>query len=350
VSVPLAEGRIVRIERWKHGKRWVYSTTYDEVPTSVVENALPIHRMLAVPGHLTVVVGQLGQPRDVPGSGYDATYTHVSVAECKLVQRYGWTVSSHSMTHNKLPGGMAVPANARLEVVESQRLLERLLGTPVTAFFAPGNDLCLPYAWPLAEEAGYLSMFGVRDQLNYPESDLMQLCRPVLYHRLDEYQRAYDPYRLIYAAQESGGWLVDYTHAVQDELVIPNRELTPAELATRLETVTRVGRDEVWLAVPEEVVDYLIMSRQVSIVDLNQTSHAVTFRVSAPNVPARVQWRALTFLCTTPAHWEEVIVKASSNGQSEVLSPERLDATTVRFTHRVYDGQYYEVAARTPSL
>jgi len=134
---------MVEIDRWKYGKRWVYSITYDEALTSVVENALPIHRRFGVPGHLAVVVGQMGQPRDVRGSGYDATYRHVSVAECKLCLREGWSVSSHSMTHNTLPGGMARPENAWIEVVESRRLLEEWLGTPVTAFIAPGSDACL---------------------------------------------------------------------------------------------------------------------------------------------------------------------------------------------------------------
>ena len=81
---------MVAITQWKYGKRWVYSTTYDEVVTSTVENGLPIHEQFGAPGHITVVVGQMGEPRDVQGSGYDATYRHISVAECKLAQRYGW--------------------------------------------------------------------------------------------------------------------------------------------------------------------------------------------------------------------------------------------------------------------
>ena len=330
---------MLEITRWKYGKRWVYSTTYDEVPTSTVQYGLPVHEQFGVPGHLTVVVGQMGEPRDVPGSGYDATYTHVSVAECKLAQRHGWSVSSHSMTHNKLPGGMAVPENARIEVVDSAKLLEERLGTPVTAFIAPGNDHCLPYAWPLAEEAGYLSMFGVRDQLNYPDTDLMQLCRPVLYHQLDDYRRRYDPYRLTYRARETGGWLVDYTHAVQDELVIPNRELTPAELGARLEAVTRAGGNEVWPAVPEEVVDYLIMARETTIADAQRTPTAITYRLEAPTIPERVQWRTLTFTCTVPQAWSDVGVAVTRAGESEPVTLEQLDDTTIRYSHLVSDGQ-----------
>jgi len=330
---------MVEITRWKYGKRWVYSTTYDEVVTSTLENGLSIHEQFGAPGHITVVVGQMGEPRDVQGSGYDATYRHISVAECKLAQRYGWTVSNHSMTHNKLPGSMAVPENARIEVVDATRLLEERLGTPVTTFIAPGSDHCLPYAWSLAEEAGCLSMFGVRDRLNYPDTDLMQLCRPVVYHKLDEYNRRYDPYRLVYRARETGGWIVDYTHAVQDELVIPNRELTPTELGNRLEAVTRVGGDDVWLAVPEEVVDYLIMARETTVVDEQHTPTAITYRLAAPAIPDRIQWHTLTFTCTVPREWSDVSVVVTREGEIEPFTLERLDDTTIRYSHRVCDGQ-----------
>ena len=330
---------MVEITRWKFGKRWVYSTTYDEVVTSTVQNGLPIHEQFGSPGHITVVVGQMGEPRDVQGSGYDATYRHISVEECKLAQRYGWTVSNHSMTHNRLPGDMSVPENARIEVVDATRLLEERLGTPVTTFIAPGSDHCLPYAWPLAEEAGCLSMFGVRDQLNYPDTDLMQLCRPVVYHKLDEYNRRYDPYRLVHRARETGGWIVDYTHAVQDELVIPNRELTPTELGNRLEAVTRVGGDEVWLAVPEEVVDYLIMARETTVADEQRTPDAITYRLAAPAIPDRIQWHTLTFTSSIPQDWVDVAVQVTADGEAEPVSLERLNDTTVRYSHRVADGQ-----------
>lgn len=336
---------MIEITQWKFGKRWVYSTTYDEVVTSTLENGLPIHEQFGSPGHITVVVGQMGEPRDVQGSGYDATYRHISVEECKLAQRYGWTVSNHSMTHNRLPGDMSVPANARIEVVDATRLLEERLGTPVTTFIAPGSDHCLPYAWPLAEEAGCLSMFGVRDQLNYPDSDLMQLSRPVVYHKLDEYNRRYDPYRLVYRARETGGWIVDYTHAVQDELVIPNRELTPTELGNRLEAVTRVGGDEVWLAVPEEVVDYLIMARETSVVDEQKSPTAITYRLEAPAIPERIQWHTLTFTCTIPREWSGVDVQVSAGGEREPVVVERIDDTTIRYSHRACDGQEVTIAA-----
>lgn len=338
---------MVAITQWKYGKRWVYSTTYDEVVTSTVENGLPIHEQFGAPGHITVVVGQMGEPRDVQGSGYDATYRHISVAECKLAQRYGWSVSNHSMTHNRLPGSMAVPENARIEVVDATRLLEERLGTPVTTFIAPGSDHCLPYAWPLAEEAGCLSMFGVRDQLNYPDSDLMQLSRPVVYHKLDEYNRRYDPYRLVHRARETGGWIVDYTHAVQDELVIPNRELTPTELGNRLEAVTRVGGDEVWLAVPEEVVDYLIMARETTVVDEQESPAAIAYRLAAPDIPDRIQWHTLTFTCTVPRDWRDVSIEVANAGDSEAVTVERLDDTTIRYSHRVYNGQEVRIEPKT---
>ena len=41
---------MVNITQWKYGKQWVYSTTYDEVVTSTVQNGLPIHEQFGVPG------------------------------------------------------------------------------------------------------------------------------------------------------------------------------------------------------------------------------------------------------------------------------------------------------------
>ena len=41
---------MVNTTQWKYGKQWVYSTTYDEVVTSTVQNGLPIHEQFGVPG------------------------------------------------------------------------------------------------------------------------------------------------------------------------------------------------------------------------------------------------------------------------------------------------------------
>jgi len=187
-------------------------------------------------------------------------------------------------------------------------------------------------------------MFGVRDQLNYPDSNLMQLFRPVLYHREERYSRRYDPYYRIYEARETGGWIVDYTHAVQDELVVPNREITPAELGARLKAVTRVGGAEVWLATPEEVVDYILMSRGASICDFQQTPEAITYRLAAPAIPERVQSRTLTFSGTVPAAWEKIAVRVARGDQVLFVVPERIDETRIRFSHQVYDGQQCRIA------
>ncbi len=56
---------------WKDGRRWVYSITYDEGCQALLEHALPVHRKYGVPGHVSLVAGQIGVPRSVPGSSYD---------------------------------------------------------------------------------------------------------------------------------------------------------------------------------------------------------------------------------------------------------------------------------------
>ena len=55
----------LRIADWKHGKRWVYSITYDEALAELHEFAVPIHDSLGVPGHVEAVAGHIGVVRQL---------------------------------------------------------------------------------------------------------------------------------------------------------------------------------------------------------------------------------------------------------------------------------------------
>ena len=58
----------LRICDWKYGKRWVYSITYDEALIDLHRFAVPYHEEFGIPGHLEVVVGQIGAVRQIDGS------------------------------------------------------------------------------------------------------------------------------------------------------------------------------------------------------------------------------------------------------------------------------------------
>ena len=176
----------------------------------------------------------------------------------------------------------------------------------------------------------------------------MQLCRPVVYHKLDEFNRRYDPYRLVYRARETER--VDSgLHACGARRTRHSQPRVDAQRssATRLEAVTRVGGDEVWLAVPEEVVDYLILARETTVVDEQHTPTAITYRLEAPAVPERVQWRTVTFTCSIPREWSDVGVRVELAGESEPVALERLDDTTIRFSHRVSDSQQVTIKPKS---
>ena len=76
-------GMSLKICDWKHGKRWVYSITYDEALADLHRFAVPIHEEYGMPGHVEVVVGQLGEIRRVGQSSYNGSvsYTHLRAHE-----------------------------------------------------------------------------------------------------------------------------------------------------------------------------------------------------------------------------------------------------------------------------
>jgi hypothetical protein len=69
----------------------------------------------------------------------------------------------------------------------------------------------------------------------------------------------FDPYKRLHQAADCGGWVIDYCHCpTPGKAIHPAKDCTLAELARRFETVCRVGGDDVWLAEPNEVVDYIL--------------------------------------------------------------------------------------------
>ena len=102
---------------WKHGKRWVYSITYDEGCQRLLDYAVPLHRRFGVPGHVALVASQVGVPRNCPGSSYDGMMI-LSRTELDGLRTEGWGVSCHGHTHAGIDSG-----TADFEVVAARRVL-----------------------------------------------------------------------------------------------------------------------------------------------------------------------------------------------------------------------------------
>ena len=238
---------------WKNGKKWVYSITYDEGCAALMDHAVPLHRKYGIPGHVALVASQIGVPRNVPGSSYDGMMI-LSKDQVRSLCSEGWGVSCHSMSH----AGISTE-NAEREVVESRKVLEKTLDLPVTMFCVPGDNNSYPAALAVAKGAGYRAILTIYDDVNVPETDLFRLCRCPLHTEYPPpFYSAFDPYKRLHQARDLGGWVIDYCHCpMPGKPIHPWKDCTTEQLEERFETVLRVGGDDVWLAEPNEVLDWL---------------------------------------------------------------------------------------------
>lgn len=243
---------------WKHGKKWVYSITYDEGCAALLDHALAVHHRWGVPGHVALVASQIGVPRNIPGSTYNGLMI-LSAAQIHALRAEGWGVSCHSMTHVYIS-----PEAAEYEVVASRKVLEKALGIPVTTFCVPNNNDCYPASLAVAARAGYTSIMTIYDRINTMDGDPMALGRCPLHTEYPgPFYSVFDPYKRLHQAIDAGGWVIDYAHCpMPGKPLHPAKDCTIEELDKRFETVRRVGGDDVWLAEPNEVVEFILSQRR----------------------------------------------------------------------------------------
>jgi len=242
---------------WPHGKRWVYSITYDEGCAALMDHAAPIHRELGIPGHVALVASQVGVPRSVPGSSYDGMMI-LSREQIDGLCSGGWGVSCHSLTHAAI-----TEENADEEVVRSRLVLEGALGREVLLFCVPGNNDSYPASAAVAARAGYLGVMTIYDDVNTLATDPMRLCRCPLHTEYPPpFYSTFDPYKRLHQAIDCGGWIIDYCHCpTPGKAIHPWKDCTLEQLEERFATVCRVGGDDVWLAEPNGVVAHLLRER-----------------------------------------------------------------------------------------
>ena len=242
---------------WPGGKRWVYSITYDEGCELLLKHALPVHRRYGVPGHVALVATQVGVPRNVPGSSYDGMMI-LSKQQIHSLRAEGWGVSCHGMTHAGI-----TDANADFEVVQSRKVLEDALDLAVPMFCVPNTNDGYPPSHAVAKKAGYNSILTIYDDTNTTETDLLRLGRcPIHTEYPPPFFSTFDPYKRLHQAMDLGGWIVDYCHCpMPGKPIHPWKDCTTEQLAERFETVCRVGGDDVWLAEPNQVVEFLLSKK-----------------------------------------------------------------------------------------
>jgi hypothetical protein len=258
---------------WKNGKKWVYSITYDEAVVDLYKYAIPIHREYGFPGHLAIVSDQIGKIRDLPGSSYHG-FQVMGKEHVDELCAEGWGVSCHSLSHCGV-----TKENGDQEVVEGMRLCRETLERPITLFTVPGDNNGHAPSIKFAEKAGVTAIMTIYDRINTKDTDLLWLGRMPMHTQFPKpFYTDFDPYKGLYLAMKEGGWVIDYNHCpMPDKPVHPAKDMTSQQLRARFDAVKEIGGDEVWIADPNEVVDFLLKDEE-----------AIRRRESAPSPLASI--------------------------------------------------------------
>ncbi|MBI4025662.1 MAG: polysaccharide deacetylase family protein [Verrucomicrobia bacterium] len=272
---------------WPDDKRWAYSITFDEALSDLHRFAVPILEKHGVPGHLEVVVGQMGRVRQIGESSYNG-FKHMNTAELRAMLARGWGVGNHSWSHATVNA-----ETADVELKKAKQTLEEATGAPVTIYCAPGNNSNMnDEALAACRQFGYLGAMSLTDALNRPgDGDLLWLNRTFLHDQgYAPFFSEFDPFRNLAHARREHGWVIDYCHCPLEKPIHRNKDCSAAQLRERLETVLAGGSGEVWLARVEDAVDYRYTRRAVKI----KAHERDGYDLSAPDLHPAVRRRTLT--------------------------------------------------------
>ena len=326
----------LQITPWKYGKRWVYSITYDEALADLHRFAVPLHEEFQIPGHVELLVGQMGQIRQAGNSSYNGM-RHMDAAELRDLLARGWGVGNHSWTHQVI-----TPEMVEEEIGHAKQVLEEAIGEPIILFCSPGDNTNMAdHVLAACRTHGYLGAMSLTDALNRPEDELFWLNRTALHEQYyAPFFSAYDPYRNLRQAQAVQGWLIDYCHCPLEEAIHANKDCTQAQLRQRFEMVLAEGGDQVWCALPEEALSYHLMRRHAQIRVATTTEQAHGYEIRLPGLPEQVTYRTLSFEISVPAAWcrnPHVVV------DGRVQAAELVRPGVLRVTCDVTDGTAIEV-------
>ena len=136
--------------------------TFDDGCESDLTVAAPLLREANFQATFFVVVGKVGTPG------------HLSLPQLLELQRLGFEIGCHSMSHPHLTDLSGV--ELRHEIVDAKGELEQMLGRRIDHFSCPGGRWNRRVA-ELTLGAGYLSVATSRIGLNSPASDPYSLAR-----------------------------------------------------------------------------------------------------------------------------------------------------------------------------
>ncbi|MFA6111911.1 MAG: polysaccharide deacetylase family protein [Candidatus Latescibacterota bacterium] len=289
----------LRVCDWKHGKRWVYSITYDEALVELHRFAVPMHEEYGLPGHAEAVAGQLGEVRRIGASSYNG-FRHMNGGELRDLLERGWGVGNHSWSHEVI-----TPEMMDRELRQAREKIESAIGAPVHLYCSPGDNTNMAdHVLASCRELGYLGAMSLTDALNRPGDELFWLNRTALHDQYyPPFYSEFDPHRNLHHAAAEGGWVIDYCHCPLEVPVHRNKDCSESQLRRRFEAVLDQGGTEVWCAVPEEVLFYHLCRRHLRVEVIVDTAEEQRYRLRFEGLSPRVASRDLTLEAVVPAAW-----------------------------------------------
>lgn len=288
---------VVRVCRFKFDAPFAYSMTYDEGTVDALANAYPIHETHGFPGHLDVVAGQLGRPRNAYLSSING-YSHMSPAELKTLIDRGWGVGNHSWSHYVYPTQPGL--DLYREVVWSKYRLEEMIDYPVRIFTIPNDAHNYPPAIDLIKQH-YLACAYIDGGPNRDGYDLYKIGNFMAASGTIRPRPGWPGDLLLDNLNIEflqGAWLYETTHLVQWNVPQDHKCVTPEYLDRRFGRLQDLSGGKLWAAKPDDVIDYELLRRNLTVTDIQATDHRrIAFNIDG-EWPVGVVNSELTFRLT----------------------------------------------------
>lgn len=308
----MTEEIAIDIAPWKDDAPFVYSMTYDEGTIDAITNSYPIHEEYGIPGHICQVSGRLGLQRLERGTSMRDVF-YLNAEQLRFLIGRGWSVSSHSHTH--CPTDQE-GIDLDLEVRISKWELEEATGQPVHLFAYWNNLAITDQIVRVAKQSGYIGILTLAYPFNSPDYDVWDIARSTVGRDQERWLEEPSASRYCHTSEAfpgnltqektRGTWMVDITHLVVERLPrangpgLWNRCVTPAILNARLAEVRDLWGDDVWAAVPEDVVAYTIRRRASSVRCELSGPGRVICTVQVADLPSHLPESPLTFRAKVP--------------------------------------------------
>ena len=253
--------------------------TYDEGTVDALANAFPVHEKYKIPGHIDIVSGQIGKKRDCFGSTLNG-YMHMSVEELKYLLSNGWGIGNHSWSHYVYPCQPGL--DLYREVVWSKYILEDMINYPVRIFTIPNDTYNYEPVINLVKEH-YIACAGIESGPNREDIDLFNIKNNMVtagnkdgeYHWPLELLNTNLNMRFLHDC-----WLYETSHLVMWNVPQDYKCTTPEHLTKRFEKLIELSEGRLWAAKPDDVIDYILLRKNLSIDNIEEKQNEVCFDVN----------------------------------------------------------------------